>query len=60
MHNIVVVGTGDYYAKALAPVLARLQKEGFLNVVVTIDNVERRPCVTLTESVIVGESLGFH
>ena len=41
MHNIVVVGTGDYYAKTLAPVLARLQKEGFLNVVVTIDSIER-------------------
>ena len=41
MHNIVVVGTDNYYAKTLAPVLARLQKEGFLNVVVTIDSIER-------------------
>jgi len=49
MHNIVVIGTGDYYAKTLAPVLAQLQKEGFLNVVVTIDSVERRPCVALAE-----------
>ena len=49
MHNIVVVGTGDYYAKTLAPVLARLQKEGFLKVVVTIDSTERRPGIALAE-----------
>merc|ERR1712098_924080 len=38
-----------YYAKTLAPVLALLQKEGFLNVVVTVDSAERRPCVALAE-----------
>ena len=60
MYNIIVVGIGNYYAKTLAPVLAQLQKEGFLNAVVTIDRVERRPCVLWPRSVIVGENLGFH
>ena len=47
-NNIIVVGTGDYYVRVLSRVLSQLEEENFVNVIATVDIVERRRSKYLT------------